>query len=229
MSNQSWLRGRTVVYNASTQNIPVKQETPKSKTSWVDFFKSIFCFAWKTIKGFALFIGLLFLFFIVIGIWGASKGQKSAPTALPNSMVLTLKLDGEIPETSGTTQILSLLQMDKAPLTVDDIVNSIDRASKDNRVKVLAVKASGGGYNLTQLQSIRDAVLRFKAAGKKSVIFSESYGEGGYGLGIYYLATAFDEIWMQPVGNVAIGGINMQVPFFKDVMAVAPIPLALSM
>ncbi|HAJ89730.1 MAG TPA: signal peptide peptidase SppA, partial [Rhodospirillaceae bacterium] len=73
-------------------------------------------------------------------------------------------------------------------------------------------------YNLTQLQSIRDAVLRFKAAGKKSVIFSESYGEGGYGLGIYYLATAFDEIWMQPVGNVAIGGIQMQVPFFKDAM-----------
>ncbi|OFW88524.1 MAG: signal peptide peptidase SppA [Alphaproteobacteria bacterium RIFCSPHIGHO2_02_FULL_46_13] len=219
MSNQSWLRGRTVVYNASTQTIPVKQENLKSKTSWFDFFKSIFCFAWKTIKGFALFIGLLFLFLIAMGIWGASKGQKSAPATLPNSMVLTLKLDGEIPETSGTTQVLSLLQMDKAPLTLDDIVNSIDRAAKDDRVKVLAVKASGGGYNLTQLQSIRDAVLRFKAAGKKSVIFSESYGEGGYGLGIYYLATAFDEIWMQPVGNVAIGGVNMQIPFFKDIMA----------
>jgi protease-4 len=111
-----------------------------------------------------------------------------------------------------------LIRGEKAPLTLEDIVDSIDQAAKDNRVKVLAFKANGGGYNLTQLQSIRDAVLRFKASGKKSVIFSESYGEGGYGLGIYYLATAFDEIWMQPVGNVAIGGINMQVPFFKDVM-----------
>jgi protease-4 len=219
MSNQSWLRGRTVVYNSSTPPVPPKQEPPVCKTSWLDFFRTIFCFAWKVIKGLALFIGLLILFFIAMGIWGSSKGGKSAPSNLPNSMVLTLKIEGDIPETSGTTQILSLIQMDKAPLTLDDIVNSIDRAAKDDRVKVLAVKASGGGYNLTQLQSIRDAVLRFKAAGKKSVIFSESYGEGGYGLGIYYLATAFDEIWMQPVGNVAIGGINMQVPFFKDIMA----------
>jgi protease-4 len=220
MSNQSWLRGRTVVFNASTPPpVAPKQESCKSKCSWASIPKSILCFVWRIIRRLALFIGLLFLFFIAVGIWGASKGQKSAPTTLPSSMVLTLKLDGEIPEASGTTQVLSLLQMDKAPLTLDDIVNSIDRAAKDDRVKVLAVKASGGGYNLTQLQSIRDAVLRFKAAGKKSVIFSESYGEGGYGLGIYYLATAFDEIWMQPVGNVAIGGINMQVPFFKDIMA----------
>lgn len=219
MSNQSWLRGRTVVYNASTPSVPPKQEPPTSRISWLSFPKSILGFVWRTIKGLALFIGLVFLFCVVVGIWSASKGGKSAPANLPDSMVLTLKIEGDIPEASGTTQILSLLQMDKAPLTLDDIVNSIDRAAKDDRVKVLAVKASGGGYNLTQLQSIRDAVLRFKAAGKKSVIFSESYGEGGYGLGIYYLATAFDEIWMQPVGNVAIGGINMQVPFFKNIMA----------
>lgn len=216
MSYQSWLRGRTVVYNPASP--PPKEQPPTSNSSWSDFFKSIFRFVWKIVKGLALFIGLFILFFIALGIWAGMKGGKSAPTNLPNAMVLTLKIEGDIPDASGTTQILSLLQRDKAPLTLDDIVNSIDRAAKDNRVKVLAVKASGGGYNLTQLQSIRDAVLRFKAAGKKSVIFSESYGEGGYGLGIYYLATAFDEIWMQPVGNVAIGGINMQVPFFKDLM-----------
>ena len=220
MSHHSWLRGRTVVYNASSLPTTPPQEPPKgtSRCSWLALPKSILGFLWKLVKGLALVIGLTILILIAMGIWGASKGGKSAPANLPNAMVLTLKIDGDLPEASGTTQLLSLIQMDHAPLTLDDVVNAIDRAAKDDRVKVLAVKASGGGYNLTQLQSIRDAVLRFKAAGKKSVIFSESYGEGGYGLGIYYLATAFDEIWMQPVGNVAIGGIHMQVPFFKDAM-----------
>lgn len=219
MSNNSWLRGRTVVYNAPTAPppIPPSRQAPE-KASWLDFFKSIFRFAWRFVRGLALFIGLTILFFIVLIMWAGNNGGKSAPTNLPSSMVLTLKIEGDIPDASGTTQVLALLQNDKAPLTLDDIVNSIDRAATDSRVKVLAVKAAGGGYNLTQLQSIREAVLRFKKSGKKTYIFSESYGEGGYGLGIYYLATAFDEIWMQPVGNVAIGGISMQVPFFKDAM-----------
>ena len=221
MSHHSWLRGRTVVYNSSGAPVSVPPSPPKPerrKSCFGAFLMGILCFIWKVIKGLALFIGLTILFFFGLVIWSASKYENTVPANLPNEMLLSLKIEGEIPETSGTTQVLSVLQQDKAPLTLDDIVNSIDRAAKDDRVKVLAVKASGGGYNLTQLQSIREAVLRFKAAGKKSAIFSESYGEGGYGLGIYYLATAFDEIWMQPVGAVAIGGINMQVPFFKDLM-----------
>lgn len=219
MPNHSWLRGRTVVYNPQQ---PVAPSAPVAGTSvltsLLSFLKRALAFAWRFIKGVALFIGMMILFIIVMGAWSSSEQKPSAPTHLPKSMVLTLNIDGEIPETNGMTQMISLIQGDQAMMTLDDIVNSIDRAAKDDRVKVLAVKASGGGYNLTQLQSIRDAVIRFKASGKKSVIFSESYGEGGYGLGIYYLATAFDEIWMQPVGGVAIGGIHMQVPFFKDVM-----------
>lgn len=214
MSNQSWLRGRTLVFN---QGAVQKQNTSKGFSA-VGVLKSVLRFAWRVVKGIALTIGLLILILIVMGIWSAMKSDKPSLPTLPSSMILSLTLDKDIPDTNGVTQILSLIRGEQAPLTLEDIVDSIDRAAKDNRVKALAFKVNGGGYNLTQLQSIRDAVLRFKTTGKKSVIFSESYGEGGYGLGIYYLATAFDEIWMQPVGNVAIGGINMQVPFFKDVM-----------
>ena len=214
MSHQSWLRGRTVVYNPNSAAPSLK----KSKNLFLKIPQVILSFVWRVIKKIALFIGLAILLLSVIGMWSAVKMNHKSLPSLPDSMVLTLHLDQGFPEKNATTQLLSLIQMDQAPLTLEDIVDSIDQAAKDNRVKVLAFKASGGGYILNQLQALRDAVVRFKAAGKKSVIFSESYGEGGYGLGIYYLATAFDEIWMQPVGNLAIGGINMQVPFFKDVM-----------
>lgn len=222
MSNHNWLRGRTIVYNSSPPLPPSQKQTQtqtQTKSSSLAFFKYILSFFWRMIKAFALFIGLVILFLIAICILFPTTGGQSTSTHLPDSMVLTLKIDGDIPDASGTSQILSLLQIEDAPLTLDDIVNTIDRAAKDHRVKVLVVKASGGGYNLTQLQSIREAILRFRAAGKKTFIFSESYGEGGYGLGIYYLASAFDEVWMQPVGNVAIGGIYMQLPFLKDLMA----------
>jgi len=98
------------------------------------------------------------------------------------------------------------------------VIDAIDRGAGDDRVKALAVKASESGYNIAQLQEVRAAVLRFKKSGKKTYIYSESFGGSGYGLGLYYLASAFDEIWMQPVGVVAIGGIAVETPFFKGLM-----------
>lgn len=211
---QSWLRGRTVVYNPT----PKPPEPEKKKFSVLSIPKSILCFLWRAFKRTAMVIGFIVLLSVIFGIWTAAKSSKSVAPQLPDKMVLTFNLEGEVPETTGMTQILSLLQIEGAPVTLDDIVDALDRAGDDNHVKAIAFKVTSSGYNLTQLQVIREAVLRFRAKGKKAAIYSESYGESGYGLGLYYLASAFDEIWMQPVGVVAIGGIDMEMPFFKKVM-----------
>ena len=34
----------------------------------------------------------------------------------------------------------------------------------------------------------------------------------------YYLATAFDKVYMQPIGSLAINGISAEVPFFKSLL-----------
>ena len=43
--------------------------------------------------------------------------------------------------------------------------------------------------------------------------------DGTSGLSLYYLASAFDEIWMQPVGMVSFSGINMEVPFAAQALS----------
>jgi len=40
----------------------------------------------------------------------------------------------------------------------------------------------------------------------------------GRGLGVYYLASAFDEIWLQPIGTVSISGIRMEIPFARELI-----------
>ena len=219
MSHHSWLRGRTVVYNPASPSPQPPDKAPVSRFSaLVSVPKAILRGVWRVIRSLALTLGILMLILCGLGVWSAIEVGDAVAPKLPDNMVLSLHLNGELPETTGMTQVLAMIQMDKAPATIDAVVDAIDRGAKDPAVKALAVKADGGGYNLSQLQSLRAAVLRFKASGKKTVIFSESYGEGGYGLGLYYLASVFDEIWMQPVGMIAIGGIDMEVPFFKDVM-----------
>ncbi len=212
MLNQSWLRGRTVVYN------PAQKPPAQKKFCFIGFLKKILGFFWRVFKRLSLIIGAIFLISFFVGIWSGLQSHKSVAPIMPNNMVLSFNLDGALPERDATSDILSRLKLEDAPVTIDDIVNSLDAAAKDNRVKALVVNARSGGYDLTQLQSLRAAVLRFKASGKKTAIYSESYGDSGYGLGLYYLASAFDQIWMQPVGIIAIGGVNIQSPFFKDVM-----------
>jgi protease-4 len=69
-----------------------------------------------------------------------------------------------------------------------------------------------------QLQELRDAVLAFRESGKAAVVFADTFGEFGPGNGGYYLATAFDEIAMQPSGDVAITGLSARTQFFRGAL-----------
>lgn len=217
MTYPSWLRGRTVVYQPPVASPSLPQKNGMAR--FLSIPKKILGFVWRVFKRLSMVIGGFILVMMILGIWGAMKSNQAVVPSVPKEMILSFTLDGALPERNGTTDLLAKLQWDSAPTTLDDVVNALDKAAKDPRVKAFAVKAASGGYDVSQLQSIRAAVLRFRAAGKKTYIYSESYGGSGYGLGLYYLASAFDEIWMQPVGVVAMGGVAIEAPYFKDAMA----------
>lgn len=209
MSHVNWLRGRTIVYNPAPK-VPVP--APRfSVWTVLNVFRS-------ALRKTCTVIGAFFLLLAVIGFISFPKSHKAAVPTLPDDMILTLNLSGAYPESSATDQYLALLNLDNGQMSMDDLIDAMDKATHDKNVKALVVKSSGGSYESTQLQQMRAAVKAFRAAGKKTYIYGESYGEGGRGLGLYYLASVFDEIWLQPVGTVTIGGINLETPFFKDVM-----------
>ncbi len=85
----------------------------------------------------------------------------------------------------------------------------------------LVARVSGEGPGLAQIQDLRDAVARFRAAGKFALVYTDSFGEFGPGTGGYYLATAFDGIHLQPLGGLGLTGLLAQTPLlgalFKEV------------
>ncbi|HOO51832.1 MAG TPA: signal peptide peptidase SppA [Alphaproteobacteria bacterium] len=208
MSHHHWLKGRTVVYN------------PVPKTSSVPMRKrfSIGRILWTALKRTCMVIGAVFLFSALIGVLSALQSGKESVPQIPKQVILGLHLEGAVPEESGTSEYMELLGLGDRGLTFYAMLDALEQGANDPRVKALVFRVSDAGYNITQLQELREAVMHFRTLGKKAYIYSESYGGSGYGLGLYYLASAFDEIWMQPVGVVAVGGINSEKPFFKDVM-----------
>jgi hypothetical protein len=102
--------------------------------------------------------------------------------------------------------------------TLRDVVDAIDRGAGDDRVVGMIAKIGAASMGMAQTQELRDAVLRFRSHKKFAVAYSETFGEFGPGNGAYYLATAFDHIYLQPSGDVGLTGIIMESPFIKGTL-----------
>ena len=137
-------------------------------------------------------LGLCFL--IVAGlIAAAARGRVPSKTVLEVNLETGLVED--IPQDAVARALLS------GKPTVRDVVDALERASNDERVSGLVARFGGSTMGLAQAQEIRDAVRNFRAHKKFTVAWSETFGEAGQGASSYYLATGFDEIWMQPSGD----------------------------
>jgi protease-4 len=61
-------------------------------------------------------------------------------------------------------------------------------------------------------------VLRFRRSGKAAVCWTETFGELGSGSVGYHLASAFDEIWLQPSGDLGLTGVVARAVFVRDAL-----------
>jgi len=168
-------------------------------------FKSIVRFL--AILGALVLIGMVIAVVAVIG----SKGNVPSKTILEANFEQALMED--VPETPSARLLLHEKQ------TLRDVVDAIDRGAVDDRVVGIIAKIGAAPIGMAQTQEIRDAVLRFRSYKKFAVAYSETFGEFGPGNGAYYLATAFDHIYLQPSGDVGLTGIIMESPFIKDALS----------
>jgi protease-4 len=122
---------------------------------------------------------------------------------------------------------LGKLLMGRTPRILDAVA-ALARASEDNRVAMLVANVGASKMKLAKIQELRDAVIRFRQKGKKAIAYAETFGESGPGNSAYYLATAFDRIYLQPSGNVGLTGLGIKTPFLRDLLKKAGVEPKLS-
>ena len=103
-------------------------------------------------------------------------------------------------------------------LTLRDVVEALQKAASDNRVKGLVARVGQSKMKLAQVQEIRDAIIAFRTSGKPAIAYAETFGEFGPGNASYYLATAFDEIYLQPSGDIGLTGLIYEQPFVRGTL-----------
>ncbi|MEX0808912.1 MAG: signal peptide peptidase SppA [Dongiaceae bacterium] len=156
---------------------------------------------------------------LVIAVVGTALAWRNlmGPTEpVPDSAVLQLDMRAGIVETEP--YYVPLISDFDRSLTLHDLVEALHEAADDDRIAGLIVRVNGSGLGLAQIQELRDAVAAFRAGGKRAVAFAETFGETGTGTLDYYLASAFDEVWLQPSGDLDITGILIEQPFMRELL-----------
>lgn len=155
-------------------------------------------------------------FVLISALMGAFFSSKESVPSLPKDMVLYMPIEGAYPENThgGFTAPFG-----KKPLTIREAVAALEAAATDDRVRGLIAEIKGGVPGVSQIQELRAALKTFREDGNKfAYIYAESYGEAGNGLAPYYLASAFDEIWMQPIGVLSLSGMRAEMPYMRDLL-----------
>jgi protease IV len=151
---------------------------------------------------------VLFAALITGMFWFA--GNFSSPPDLSEKIVLKVRLAGPLAEIVDTSPLADLIPA-RRRLSLFEMVQTIDAARLDDRVKGLVMDLSGSDVGLAEAQELRDSILRFRGATKFAHVFADTF-EGRRGSASYYLATAFETISLQPSGLLDIRGLSITTP-----------------
>jgi protease IV len=98
------------------------------------------------------------------------------------------------------------------------VVEGLHQGADDPDVVGLVAHVGAVQPTLAVAGELRAAVERFRHSGKRAVCWSETYGEMAPGNVTYFLATGFDEVWVQPSGDVGLTGVVARGVFLRDAL-----------
>jgi protease-4 len=172
------------------------------------FLKKLFVWLLSIIGALTLIVALLITACIVF--------VPMAGKSIPEQVILEVDLEKPLVEYVPQDPLAQALM--GREITVRDVVEALERASEDERVTGLVARVGAAPMGLAVIQEIRDAVKKFGESGRFTVAYAETFGEFGPGNGAYYLATAFDEIYLQPSGDIGLTGLMYQSPFVRGTL-----------
>ncbi|MFC4254499.1 signal peptide peptidase SppA [Altererythrobacter xixiisoli] len=158
---------------------------------------------WRLLVGIKDALALLFLLLFFAAI-AAALSVRPSPAKVREGALL-LQLDGSVVEEVANVDPLNALLSSAVPTrqyAARDLVRAIDKAAKDDRIKALALDLStflGGGQ--VHMQALGDALDRFRATKKPILTYGTALSDDAM-----LLAAHSTEVWVDPLGGVAIAG-----------------------
>jgi protease-4 len=139
----------------------------------------------------------------------------SAPS-LPREMVLSLRLAGPIAEVTAEDPLSEL--MGDSATSLRKLREALVRAAEDDRVQGVRLRVDSIGGGFATAQEIRSLITRVGAAGKWTAAYMDTAGEFSSGNLVYYVASACDEVVINPQGDLNLIGLSAATPFVRGTL-----------
>jgi protease-4 len=166
---------------------------------------------WKLLVGIkdALVLLLMLLFF---GMLYAALSARPAPV---KDGVLALELRGTVVEQPAKAEFADLAGGSRIKQhSLRELVGALGQAKDDSRVKAVALDLDGFlGGGQTAMDDLAEAIRGVRSSGKPVVAYGVGYTNDGY-----QLASAASEVWLNPLGTVAIAGPGGSNLYFKGLL-----------
>ena len=161
----------------------------------------------------ALFIaGLLlpfFLLFIIVIIGSASSSDKDIK--IKENSVLTIDFKSKIVEHENESEVSMFDLKDDAELKYQDILNAIETAKNDDKIKGISIELDDIDAGITQIDDIRKSLEDFKKSNKFVYAYGNNVSQASY-----YLGSVADQYFLNPVGGIELKGLSSEVVFLKE-------------
>ncbi|MBN8672363.1 MAG: signal peptide peptidase SppA [Chitinophagales bacterium] len=170
------------------------------------FFASLLAMIVTGVIIFGVFIGL-----IVAAVKEGSKSETQ--TTVADNSVLTIDLSKTMHERSERNSLAVFSDGDENSAGVYDAIKALQEAKEDSKIKGILIKLNPSRNGWATMQQLRNAIVDFRKSGK----FVYAYGEN-ITQGAYYMATAADSIYLNPMGDMELKGFATILAFFKGTL-----------
>ncbi len=161
-----------------------------------------------SILGFFIAIFIMFLFFALIGSAFADKEK----TTVKENSILKLNFKKPILDDYNVESPFSeLFKEEPKVLKLHQILNAIENAKTDKKIKGISIEIQSLKAGLAQTQEIRKKLKEFKESGKFITAYSDGYSQKNY-----YLSSVADSVYVNPLSGLDLKGLGADLLFFKD-------------
>ncbi|WP_396217177.1 signal peptide peptidase SppA [Flavobacterium sp.] len=173
----------------------------------MSFFKNVFA----TIVG--LFLFVLLSFFFLIGL-GALVSSGDDEVKVKDNSVIQLdlsKIDFDYAGKYDSDSPFSSLFLDKDKVGFIEVLNAIDAAKTDDKIKGITLVNNESNLGLAQSKELRDKLEDFKKSKKFVMAYATVFSQKEY-----YISSVADAIYLNPAGEMDFKGLGTEMLFYKN-------------
>ena len=169
---------------------------------------------WAALIAVVIGSGVVFVLSLIFGFSLLASFGGQTTTTQKNS-VLLINLGESVvdsPNVMPTIDINSLSMV--SPVTLLQVLSALEYAATDPNIEGVCIYQNGvGTISATNIEELRQALLRFKQSGKFVVAYDDIFTQSEY-----YLASVADRISMNPEGSIEWRGMAFSTVFMKGML-----------